>query len=89
MGDLSEWVGLFHADSRISEKEKQNDIDRKRFSTTYPVVNKFPSVSNFHRYPKQKTNQRVTVAEPGSPSESRIKTHQTSKQIVHASSELS
>lgn len=52
---LSGWEGLFHVDSRISEKKKQNRMILivKDFFT-YPVVNNFPSVSNFDRYTEQK-----------------------------------
>lgn len=60
LGDLNDWVGFSVSIVVYQKKETQNDIDRKRFST-YPVINKFPSVSNLDRYLNQKINQRVTV----------------------------
>lgn len=45
LGDLSEWVGLFHVDSRISEKKQNRMILIVNDFSTYPVVNNFPSVS--------------------------------------------
>lgn len=53
MGDLSEWVGFFMSIVVYQKKQNRMILIVKRFST-YPVVNKFPSVSNLHRYLKQK-----------------------------------
>lgn len=45
LDDLSEWEGLFHVDSRISEKKQNRMILIVKDFFTYPVVNNFPSVS--------------------------------------------
>lgn len=60
LGGLSEWVGLFHVDSRISEKNKNRMILIVKDFSTYPVVNNFPFVSNLDRYPKQKKRKTLT-----------------------------